>query len=259
MEAPTPAVTAAQDVPPELDALWILLLLFTWVELFLNFFELVTGWGPPAHVASTMLFSILALYGGHRQVVKARDPELAAALPKRKGERFVIIWGVFLLVARLAVTYVPPLDIGNHHIVLYFPHELLAITLEVIAVFTGTKISGTLLKPAGKIDAPTDNGGAAEGGGLGDAPPAPARNKSTYIPQAIALLRGGALPNDGAWYTIGEIIGRVRLLSPTPPGAKPQPPGWAVSDAVQALVSQGEIEKQAKKPRDPHTKYRWKQ
>ena len=240
-----------QDAPSNPETLYIFCLLSTWIMLALNAYELFTGHQSPAHIASTGYFALLSAYAGHREAAKWNNPQLEADAPKRKGERFVYAWGLFLLAAWIATTYVPAFELGGFHVELHQPHELPAIVVEVIAVFFGTSVSGhyrrAAAKGASRASAPNDAPGEAPGesGEPGRTTP----NWEASVASAKTFILDVALPNVGDEALAPEIANRVQAVDVSAED-------WEIGKALRQLIKEGFLARISKGPRDPYTRYR---
>ena len=110
----------------------------------LNLLEFCTGRAVPGTTLSGLYFVILAAYAGDRELGHWRQAgQSHAEIRMRKGEWFVFAWVVFAFFAAAASGLFPEfiVPLTRVQVKLRMPHELAAITLEVIAIFFGTQAS----------------------------------------------------------------------------------------------------------------------
>lgn len=224
---------------PESEPLYFLCTFYTWALLALNVIEFFTSRSAPDFILSTFYFAALSAYAAHKEAGKWADPQAALVHPKRKGERFVFIWSMFLLVAWILPTFMPSFHLGTLLLVLHYPHELPTIVLEVVAVFTGTKISRHYRESAKAApDTPKD-------------PTDPPRDSQRSLAWTVKIIDEAVLLVLRELST-PEIMRQISLISLRDPDAR------TVQRALDVLVAQGKAIKISKGPRDPNTRYRRK-
>jgi len=137
-----PTAPAETPTPFYLNFLWALNLIWTFLLLGMNVAEFLQKgqWiyqGP----GSLIYFATLAAYAGSKETHQWVQGESRRETKGRKGILFVGVWVIFSMGAFVAV------NLGKGYA---FPHELLTITLEVLAIFFGTQASRALRKGRGK-------------------------------------------------------------------------------------------------------------
>ena len=137
-------VNPAPENPQEIEPLHLLCTLYTWAMMALVVVELSGRKVPTDSSISAAYYAILTAYAGNRHVAKMRDPSLDQAERSRRGEYYVLAWGLLGAICLILATVSHPFVSGASHVLMpefQFPENLSATLIVVATIFAGGRVA----------------------------------------------------------------------------------------------------------------------